>query len=287
VVETYAYTAFGQAAIYARAGRRLRVASAVGNPYFFTGRRLDFETGLYYSRARMYSPNLGRFLQTDPIGYADGINWYAYCGNNPIILTDPFGLLPGLTINPGGSKATAQTYDSTMRWLYTGDWNASDSVYNGAREAAAAWLYETSPVRGAFVSVGKGNIVGASVTGSWTMDSGYGITGVVRTRVGNNNGRLGYERGVSWSQENGFSDTGRVSVTHQNVHGKLTRDGNLRLGINYGVGSGGFVINPSKFGGLINEWKDMLGFGNADGGITPNSGYYSDFIAGGTNNYMK
>jgi hypothetical protein len=39
----------------------------------------------------MYSASLGRFLQTDPIGYADGINWYMYCGNNPIVLTDPFG----------------------------------------------------------------------------------------------------------------------------------------------------------------------------------------------------
>jgi RHS repeat-associated protein len=68
------------------------VASAVGNPYFFTGRRLDFETGLYYYRARMYSPDMGRFLQTDPIGYGDGIHWYAYCGNNPVVLVDPEGL---------------------------------------------------------------------------------------------------------------------------------------------------------------------------------------------------
>ena len=91
-VETYRYDVFGRTVVYDGDGRRPRAASAVGNPYFFTGRRLDFETGLYYYRARMYSPNLGRFLQTDPIGYADSINWYAYCGNNPVVFVDPLGL---------------------------------------------------------------------------------------------------------------------------------------------------------------------------------------------------
>ncbi len=40
----------------------------------------------------MYSPTLGRFMQTDLIGYADGMNWYAYVGNDPINFVDPLGL---------------------------------------------------------------------------------------------------------------------------------------------------------------------------------------------------
>jgi hypothetical protein len=40
----------------------------------------------------MYSPTLGRFMQADPIGYGDGLNWYRYVGNEPINFSDPTGL---------------------------------------------------------------------------------------------------------------------------------------------------------------------------------------------------
>jgi RHS repeat-associated protein len=65
----------------------------VKQPYTYTGREYDPETGLYYYRARYYDPKIGRFITRDPIGFASrDVNLYAYAHNNPMNFRDPSGL---------------------------------------------------------------------------------------------------------------------------------------------------------------------------------------------------
>lgn len=97
VAERYSYTAYGETTIHGPdaggpALGSVLVTSAVANPYGYTGRRFDDETGLQYSRARYYDAPLARFTSRDPILYVAGLNVYQYVRNNPERFVDPLGL---------------------------------------------------------------------------------------------------------------------------------------------------------------------------------------------------
>ncbi len=106
----YTYEPFGNTSVS---------GSTNANPYQYTGREND-GTGLYFYRARYYNPTFQRFASEDPIGFAGGINLYAYAGDSPTKYRDP----SGLCTDPGGS-GTRYCIDTFIprpsAWGFTGD----------------------------------------------------------------------------------------------------------------------------------------------------------------------
>ncbi len=90
IVETYNYDPYGAPTIYNAAGTRI-AASTIDNTFLFNGREYDYETKLYYFRARTLQPSFGRFVQNDPLMYVDGQNLYQYVNDMPINYRDNHG----------------------------------------------------------------------------------------------------------------------------------------------------------------------------------------------------
>ncbi len=85
----------------------------------FPGQYFDNETGLHYNLSRYYDPELGRYLETDPIGQAGGLNLYAYAGADPVNALDPFGLV---SVNDKRHNVGIIDYDYQLGKWVTSDW---------------------------------------------------------------------------------------------------------------------------------------------------------------------
>ncbi len=93
----------------------------------FSGQYYDQETGLHYNYFRDYDPAKGRYVESDPIGLAGGINSYTYVRNNPMRYTDPLGLLTitlGRSISFAGGELTVGWAVSFPDPFTGGRWDA-------------------------------------------------------------------------------------------------------------------------------------------------------------------
>jgi RHS repeat-associated protein len=120
IVATYEYSPFGELV-------GMRGAAAMANPFRFSTKFCDNETGLYYYGYRYYDPQNGRFINRDPLGDKGGLNVYAFAGNSPITSFDVWGLSEG-------------------NW-FSNTWNSFTSLLGfGATNSASATLTPHTPL---------------------------------------------------------------------------------------------------------------------------------------------
>ncbi|MEI8124759.1 MAG: RHS repeat-associated core domain-containing protein, partial [Parachlamydiaceae bacterium] len=113
--EYYRYSAFGETAIYSALGEAI-TESAIGNPWMFSSKRFDPETGFVFYGKRYYDPEFGRWLTKDPLGSFDGPNPYAFLHNNPLSSIDSFGLFSWSSVW-SSTKNIASSFASYMNDL--------------------------------------------------------------------------------------------------------------------------------------------------------------------------
>ena len=203
IVVRYKYDAWGNHVVLNPDGSRNDSDTFIGNinPFRSRGYYYDVETGLYYLKTRYYDPVVGRFITIDDVSYLapdtiNGLNLYAYCGNNPVMMVDPDGCAP-----------------KWWQWLLFGIGAAlviaSVVVLSVATGGAATGLIGAIAVgaaKGALIGAAVGSVVGiaggaiyAGVTGADLGQSilsgfliGFGIGAIVGAVIGGMVGANGW-----------------------------------------------------------------------------------------------
>ena len=134
IVNKYAYSAYGKV---------LAENELISQPFTYVGQYgvMREADNLYYMRARYYDADQGRFISEDPIGFAGGINVYAYVGSNPMMLVDPSGLVAERvsdipSLDDSFTPSPSPTFTEKIGSFLADSWRLSEGI-NPARASAA------------------------------------------------------------------------------------------------------------------------------------------------------
>ena len=193
VVVKYVYNAWGEHKVLNPDGTENTSASFIGNinPFRYRGYYYDSALKLYYLVTRYYDPVVGRFISQDALDYADpdtinGLNLYAYCGNNPVMNVDPTGefllsilAILGISALVGAAVGVVGTFmGDVVTSAISGQWQLSSwETYlgNAIGGAVGGVISIFSPTVGGIVGSALGTFAGhaiGKITGtngaSWT-----------------------------------------------------------------------------------------------------------------------
>ncbi|MCK9609540.1 MAG: RHS repeat-associated core domain-containing protein, partial [Methylomonas sp.] len=260
---TQSYTAFGG---------NLNATGTSNALQKYTGREADSESGCYYYRARIYCPEMGRFISEDPLGFEAGVNFYAYVNNNPVNANDPSGKI---VVNPitigatiGGVTGAIQAANAGGGWTIDNAGNIAIGALTGAVAGAIPGAVATNIGLKATVAVGALAAGGGNLANQWAGGTSLGNTNwpqfSVQTGLGGISGLAGYGAGLSSALKvvrSGGSVEGALNFG--NIYGALAGGAtqtiaNLPVPTDLGgfwsstnlpatnSANGGFVLYPNK-----------------------------------------
>jgi len=170
-------------------GQVQATTSDINNPLRFPGQYADSETGVHYNYFRDYDPEVGRYIQSDPIGLAGGVNTYGYVSGNPVNFYDPYGLYCFSKAERGGIKGAIQ--GAVEGGYITRSWQGAlvgALVYGGLEFLSIYHTQSSVPSSALTGAVASGNLKGFGlslvVTGGFPSEIPSFISGTVGGIIG-------------------------------------------------------------------------------------------------------